>query len=321
LARPRPDRDDLSGSGTPSAGRLGRGQRRLIRASAKGGIRLPARTQELVRAISESDEAAVERAVKDLTRSHRIFAPLTFVLGALIMLLEGVRVLFTNWRLSLLQALPAMWIWAAMLDLKVHLVKGRSFTLWYGPGALGLVLAVTAITAAVFFLNAVFAMAVAVTRDGGIRQAFRMARKHSAVAFAWGSVLGLALGVSVVVVPRWGLGWFTLSLGIVIAVLMLTYVAVPARMVGIRTKRLDSRKDQITTTVVSSAVGAIVCTPPYVLGRVGLVLLGSRVAVLGGVLLAVGLALQAGAQGAVKAIKVSSKLVVHPDPDGQSEQS
>jgi hypothetical protein len=279
-----------------------------------------ARLEVLVRAIADSDEAAVERAVLDLTSAHRIFAPLTFVVGALIMLLQGVRVLFTNWRLSLLQALPAMWIWAAMLNLKVHVIKGRDFNLWYGPAALGLVLAITAITAAVFFLNAVFAMAVAGPPGGGIRQAFRMARKHSAVAFLWGSVLGLALAVSVVVVPRWGLRWFALSLGIVIGVLMLTYVAVPARMVGISTKRSGTRKDQITSTLVSSAVGAIVCTPPYVLGRVGLIMLGSsNLAVLGGLLLAVGLALQAGAQGAVKAIKVSSKLVLHPDQDGQPE--
>jgi hypothetical protein len=39
----------------------------------------------------------------------------------LAMLFDGVKLLFTNWRLTLVQVLPAMWIWAAMYDLKLHL--------------------------------------------------------------------------------------------------------------------------------------------------------------------------------------------------------
>ena len=51
------------------------------------------------------------------------------------------------------------------------------------------------------------------------------------------------------------------------------------------------------------------CTPPYVIGRIGILLLGSHTLfALGVVLLAFGLALQAGATGAVKAIKMSAKL-------------
>jgi hypothetical protein len=34
------------------------------------------------------------------------------------MLFDGVKLLFTNWRFTLIQVLPVMWIWAAMLDLK-----------------------------------------------------------------------------------------------------------------------------------------------------------------------------------------------------------
>jgi hypothetical protein len=72
---------------------------------------------------------------------------------------------------------------------------------------------------------------------------------------------------------------------------------------------MGSRRDKLTTAVVGGALGALVCTPPYVLGRIGLLLLGSHVLfALGVVLLALGLTLQAGATGAVKAIKMSAKL-------------
>ena len=54
-------------------------------------------------------------------------------------------------------------------------------------------------------------------------------------------------------------------------------------------------------------LGALICTPPYLIGRIGVLLLGSLFP-LGVILLVVGLTLQAGATGAVKAIKMSAKL-------------
>jgi hypothetical protein len=57
-------------------------------------------------------------------------------------------------------------------------------------------------------------------------------------------------------------------------------------------------------------VGALVCTPPYVLGRVGLLMLGTHALFVPGIIVfAVGLTLQAGATGAVKAVKMSASLI------------
>jgi hypothetical protein len=104
----------------------------------------------------------------------------------------------------------------------------------------------------------------------------------------------------------------------VLGVMMLTYVTVPARIVGIRPG--GSRRDKMATAVVGGALGAIICTPPYVLGRIGILLLGSHALfALGVLLLALGFTLQAGATGAVKAIKMSAKLAAGnvPAPDRQ----
>ena len=54
-----------------------------------------------------------------------------------------------------------------------------------------------------------------------------------------------------------------------------------------------------------------VCTPPYLLGRLGILALGSSavlVFILGIFALALGVTLQAGATGAVRAIKMSATL-------------
>jgi len=262
----------------------------------------------LVDAIRRSDEAAVEAAVIELSRSRRIFAPLVFAVGAFVMLYQGLVLLFSNWRLTLIQVLPAMWIWLALLDLKVHVFKGQGFESWHGPAQVILVAAITLVTAACFYLNAVFAFAISQPGKPQIRPAFTLARRHLRVVGGIGVVVGLALGVSAIVVPRWGTFWFALSLGIVIGVMMLTYVTVPARIVGI--KPTGSRRDKMAAAVIGGTIGAIICTPPYLFGRLGILLLGSSgfLFALGVVLLTLGLTLQAGATGAVKAIKMSAKL-------------
>ena len=138
--------------------------------------------------------------------------------------------------------------------------------------------------------------------------AFAIARSHAGVVLGWGAVVGLLLAFSTVIVVRWGLWWFVLSLSIVLGVMMVAYVAVPSRLIGIRTTH--SRRDKFTAAAVGGALGAVVCAPPYILGRVGILMLGSHTLyILGIILLSVAVALQAGAEGAVKALKVSAKLV------------
>ena len=270
----------------------------------------------LVRAINDGDEQQVEDAVIQLSQSRRIFAPLTLAVGALAMLFQGVRLLFSEWRLSLLQVLPAMWIWLAMMDLKVHALRGKEFQLWTGRLAVLVVLAIALTTMISFYLNAVFALAIARRGQPQIGPAFILARSHIRVILGVGFVVGAALGFSSIVVPRWGIGWFAIALGIVIGVMMFTYVTVPSRIIGMRANA--STRDKLAATVVGGAVGALVCTPPYMVGRVGIVMLGSRTLFpLGVALMVVGFTLQAGATGAVKAVKMSAKLVAgNPVADG-----
>ena len=136
---------------------------------------LPARVGSLVRAIEDSDDARIEEAILRLSRSRRVFAPLAFAVGAFALLFDGLRLLVSNWRLTLVQVLPAVWIWLAMTDLKVHVLHGQSFNVLRGPVLIPIVLAIVAITVASFFLNAVFAFAI--TRPGAPRSG-RPSRRH-----------------------------------------------------------------------------------------------------------------------------------------------
>ena len=272
------------------------------------GTGLVPRVRRLVRAIRDDDQAAIDAIVR-VTTSRRAFAPLAFTVGAFATLLDGLRLLLSNWRLTLVQVLPAVWIWLAMYDLKAHVLHGKSFHVLRGPVLIPVNIAIVAVTAFAFFLNAVFAYSIAGQRPPAVRPALAAARARAATILLWGAAVGVLLGVATTVVTRAGSPWFTLCLGIVIALMMICYVAVPARMIGV--SKSGSRRERLTVAALGAALGATVCTPPYILGRVGLLMLGSELLLIPGiVLLVIGFTLQAGATGAVRAIKMSAKLTV-----------
>jgi hypothetical protein len=275
---------------------------------------LLARIGQLVRAIQEDDEAMVEQILR-VSQSRRVFAPLAFTVGAFAMLFEGLRLLLANWRLTLVQILPAVWIWLAMFDLKARVLHGRSFPALRGPILIPIALAIAAITVACFFLNAVFAFAITLSRPPKVRPAYVAARLRVAPIVVSGAAVGLLLAVATTVAPRWGKPWFVLCLGTVIGVMMVCYVAVPSRLIGI--KPVHSRRDKFAATALGAALGTTVCTPPYLLGRVGILMLGSKVLFIPGIfVLTLGFTLQAGATGAVRAIKMSASLTADASHKG-----
>ncbi len=266
------------------------------------------RTRDGVRAVLTSDDASVEEWVVGLSRARWWLAPLAFAVSAFTAVVGAIRLLFSNWLLTLVQVLPAMWVWAAMLDLKLQAFQGRSIHVERGPVRIPIVVAIAAVTAAAFFLNGVFAFAVAGSGPPKIRPAFTEAQSHLAIFMWWGTGIGLLLGLSTAVAAVWGGWWHLSSLGAVIAVMMICLVAIPSRLFGV--KSMAPRRDKLVTSALSGALGVLVCSPPYLLGRLGIVMLGSGVLFIPGVIIIiVGFILEAGATGAVKAIKMSTKLV------------
>jgi hypothetical protein len=282
------------------------------------------RLRRLIVAIREGDEQRVEETILQFSRKRRIFAPLALAVGAFVMLFSGLRLLVTNWRLMLVQILPAMLIWAVTLDLKAHVLAGRQFHMIRGPIVLLVFAGVVLVTTVAFFLNAAFAFAISRPGPPQVAAGFQQAHDHPAVAW-WGAGSGIGLAVAAVLAPRWGLGWFTVLLGTVLGIMMVFYVAVPARIVGVQmAKTADSAlsgRDKLAAAAVSGAFGAVLCAPPYVISRTGIVLLDSHdLFGFGVALLVLGLILQAGVTGAVKAVKVSAKMLVGQSPHKRGDQ-
>lgn len=263
----------------------------------------------LLDGIRTGDEADIARAIEDLSRSQRFLAPLAYAVGGVAMLFGGVRLLFSNWRLTLLQVLPAIWIWLAMYNLRAHLLHGREFRELEAPVLVLAIAVIVAITIGVFFLNAVFGFAIAQSGTPRVRTAMAEARERPTPIVASGAVFGVALGLAVTVAPRAGEPWFAVSLGTVVGLMMVAYVALPSRLIGV--EPAATRRDRLSASAVGGLLGVALSTPPYVLGRVGLLMVGSPVLRIPGLLLfLVAATLQAGATSAVRAVKMGARLGV-----------
>jgi hypothetical protein len=122
------------------------------------------------------------------------------------------------------------------------------------------------------------------------------------------AAVGLLLGLSAVVVDRGSAIWFAICMSIAIGIMTVCYVAVPSRLIGTTPTR--SRRDRLAASAIGVAIGAVVCAPPYVIARIGILMLGSSLLHIPGLLvLSFGVILHAGATGAIRAIKMSAKLI------------
>ena len=77
-------------------------------------------------------------------------------------------------------------------------------------------------------------------------------------------------------VPRIAGPWvFNLVLSCVLGVMLISFVAVPARIIGVKTSKKLPPREVLGGVVVSGAVSAVAMTPGFLLARVGLILLGA----------------------------------------------
>jgi hypothetical protein len=271
--------------------------------------------RRLVVAVTSADPSAIERATRQLGDSRRYLAPLGWAAGTIVLLVTGIKLLLFNWRLSLIQLVPAAWIWLGMWNIKQHLFHGRAFGSYDSPQLWLIGLAIIVLTIAAFWCNAIFAFAIDGPPPPLIRPAVHRARSGLPLILKAGLVMGIIIALAGLVVPRnLGLWWFGLIFGFVLVAMLISFVAVPARIIGLKPKRISLRQ-KVSGAAAGGALSAVAMAPGFILDRLGLILLGVHslfVQVVGFILLSIGTALYAAGMSSVKAVKLSSKLVSEP---------
>lgn len=266
------------------------------------------RLVRLAREVGDADAAKIEATARELGESRRYLAPIAWAAGALVLAVRGIKLLVLNWRLSLVELVPAVWVWVVMWDLKSHTLRGAPFRQLAAAGML--LLGVTAVIASIaaFWCNTVFGFAIEESRPL-IRPAARRANRHIGLIVTAGCVIGVLLAGAAIVIPRIGPRWlFVLTLGAVLGLMLISFVAVPARIVGARREKLPPRQ-AAGRMAASSALSAVAMAPGFVLDRIGLILLGgTSLHILGLFLLSIGTALYAAGLSSVRVVKLTMKL-------------
>jgi hypothetical protein len=225
------------------------------------------------RAVADADPDEIETTARQLGESRRYLAPLAWAAGAIMLLVRGIKLLLLNWRLTLIELVPAIWVWLVMWDLRQHALRNDAFRQITVGGMIVLALLTVAASVAAFWWNTVFAFAIT-HAQARIAPAVRQARPHLPRLIRAGVVLGILLAVAAVVVPRIDSALpYLIAIVAVYALMLISFVAIPARILGAKKRRLKP-KEAIGRWTVGGALSAVAMTPGFVLDRVGLILLG-----------------------------------------------
>lgn len=266
------------------------------------------RLVDMARAVADAHPSEIESTAYRLGGSRRYLAPVAWAAGALVLLVRGVKLLLTNWRLTLVELVPAIWVWLVLWDLKRHALRGDAFREITVRGVILLTLVTVAASTAAFWCNTVFAFAVT-KPEPRIAPAIHQARRYLAHIVAAGFVLGVVIALGASLIPRIdSLVLYLIPSIALYSLMLITFVAVPARILGVKKQKLRP-KEAIGTWTLGGALSAVAMTPGFLLDRIGLILLGvPGLHVVGFVLLSIGTALYAAGMTSVKAVKLSMKL-------------
>jgi len=263
----------------------------------------------LIDAVRQADPAAIEQAAARLGQARWYLAPIGWATATIVLLLDGMKLLVRNWRLIPVEALPAVWISLTLYTLERHIFDGREATIVRGPVAWLIGVLLTLVTLACYWCNAVFAFTLLHPHEPRIRPAWIEARRHKRFVNAWGLSVGIGYAVVAIWVSRVGPRVYALALGALLTVMIITFVAVPASLLG--TKRKQPPKEYLAGAATRGVLSAIAVAPGFVLNRIGLLLLSFRVLRIPGVALFVlGAGLQAVATSSARAVKMGALLAV-----------
>jgi hypothetical protein len=172
--------------------------------------------------------------------------------------------------------------------------------------------AASVVSIVVLWCNCVFGFAIS-QRHARLRPAIRETWPFRGRLVVAGVVVGLGLVVTFAAVPRIDSVWgYVAAFGATYGILLSSLVVMPAWVIGIPRRRFGP-VETVQRWVTGWALAAVAMTPGFVVAHVGALLIDlPRGALVGYLLLTVGVALYAAGLTSVKAVTLSMKLDI-PD--------
>ena len=191
----------------------------------------------------------MESAVADLAGRARWLRPLAYAAGTVAVVFDGVLLLIRHWQLTLLQILPAAWVWGMSWNLRNHMLADpRVSTMVSIVIAVGVLIA----TQVAYWCNATFGYTMVQGATPDIGAAFAEARPH------WRLVGGLALltgGLQASIalaIPHVHTRWLWLGLLVMFTLQIYLFIAVPSWLLGVR--KTGSRQERTIQSLTTGRV-------------------------------------------------------------------
>lgn len=255
-------------------------------------------------AVRSTEPARVEAAFQEVSGRYRWLAPLAFAAGTVAVVFDGILLLIRNWRLTLLQLVPATWIYVMTWNLRNNMLAHRHPPI-DRTGLAALVAIVVAQVA--YWCNATFAYTLVQGASTDIRAAFRQARSHWRFVGGFALLIGCLQAIVWLLMPSLRLRWFWLAMLIMFVVQIYMFVAIPSWLIGAR--KSGTRRDRAVRSLTTGVLSGVATTPGFLLNRIGLLLLSvSSLWVVGVVLVAIAAVLHVTASSSVRVVKMSVRL-------------
>ncbi len=274
------------------------------------------RLVEAVAAVADADPEQIEATAKQLGSSRRYLAPVAWVAGMLVLVVRGIKLLLTNWRLLLVELVPATWVWVTMWDLRREGLRAPPLQKVTVEEVLLTVGFASVWALAALWCNCVFGFAIT-QRHAHLRPAIHHTWPHRWRLLAAALVVGTGVCAGFAFIPRLDSIWiYAGAVWAMYGIMLSSLVVMPAWVIGIPRHRFGP-VETVQRWVTGWALAAVAMTPGFVVARLGGLLLDVRrgqFEVLGYVLLTVGAILYAAGLSSVKAVTLSMKLEI-PDQD------
>jgi hypothetical protein len=138
--------------------------------------------------------------------------------------------------------------------------------------------------------------------------AFAQARARARIVNAWALTIGVVHAAVSVFAVRGSLGGYAVAQGAIAVVQMYALVALPAALAGLPRRRRMPVRERASSLAITATLAGVAAAPGFGLNRLGVVLIGLGLPLVGGLILAVAIVLQIAAASSASAVKLATRL-------------
>lgn len=220
----------------------------------------------------------------------------------------GVLLLLGNWRLLVMELVPALWLGAITWDWRARTFGQLPLAEVHGAAAAVVTVLILVMTFAAYWCNAVFAFAAVQRPPIDQRSAAVAASVHWRRITAWALVAGVAHVVVAVVVTRTTVPAYSVALGAVVVLQMYGLVAMPVALVARTRVPSRGRRERIARLLLAGALSGVASSPGFILNRIGILCFALGLPWLGVILLVPAVVVQAAGAASSRAVQLAARV-------------